>query len=224
VGGTLALDDFGVPGRNGQLPNPGLEPESGLGTDLGLDLLPVPTGRLGIRSFWNRIDDVIVDNVVSQDPSQTRSVNAGEATSYGVEVAFDHALTRTISWFVNATSTHTEIANPFDPDQNGAEIPFVPDWMVNVGATFQLQHGFVVSPYLRAVGTYYDSTSRAGRSEFGDYVIPAVRAQAVVDAGAGAELHIALDLNNILDDRYEMPWQFQDPGFNALLTVGVRLR
>ena len=35
----------------------------------------LPRGlRLGVRAFLNRIDDVIVDNVVSQNPSQTRSV------------------------------------------------------------------------------------------------------------------------------------------------------
>ncbi len=224
VGGTLALDDLGVAGRNGQLPNPDLQPESGLGADLGLDLLPLSTGRLGIRSFWNRIDDVIVDNVVSQNPSQTQSINAGNATSYGVELAFDHALSRHISWFANATFTSSEIDNPLDPGQSGAEIPFVPDWMANLGASFQLPHGFVISPYLRAVGTYYDSTSLTGRRSFGNYVIPALRAQAAVDAGSGAEVVFALDLNNLVDDRYEMPWQFQDPGFNFLFTVGVRLQ
>ncbi len=224
VGGTLALDDLGVPGRHGQLPNPDLQPESGLGMDLGLDLMALATGRLGVRGFWNRIDDVIVDNVVSQDPSQTRSINAGNATSHGIELAFDHALSPTISWFANATYTSSEIDNPLDPDQSGAEIPFVPDWMANLGASFQLPHGFVISPYLRAVGTYYDSSSPAGRRSFGDYVIPALRAQAAVDAGAGAEVVIALDLNNLFDDRYEMPWQFQDPGFNFLFTVGVRLQ
>jgi len=224
VGGTLALEDLGVTGRNGQLPSPDLQPESGFGADFGLDFLPMATGRLGVRGFWNRIDDVIVDNVVSQNPSQTQSFNAGNATSYGVELAFDHALSRNISWFVNATSTSSEIDNLLDPGQSGAEIPFVPDWMVNLGASFQLPHGFVISPYLRAVGTYYDSTSLTGRRSFGDDVIPALRAQAVVNAGSGAELVFALDLNNIVDDRYEMPWQFQDPGFNFLFTVGVRLQ
>lgn len=224
VGGTLALGDLGVPGRHGQLPNPDLQPESGLGADIGLDLLPVAAGRFEARGFWNRIDDVIVDNVVSQDPSQTRSVNAGQATSYGFELAFDHAVSRTISWFANATYTSSEIDHPFDPGQNGAEIPFVPDWMANLGASFQLPQGIVISPFLRAVGTYYDSTSLAGRRSFGEYLIPALRAQAAIGAGAGAEVVLALDLNNLVDDRYEMPWQFQDPGFNFLFTVGVRLR
>jgi outer membrane receptor protein involved in Fe transport len=224
VGGTLQAGDLGVPGRNGQLPNPDLLPESGIGGDLGLDLSVRNTLQVSVRGFLNRIGDVIVDNVVSQNPSQTRSVNAGDATSYGVEVALDQALSRSFRWFANATYTHSRIQNPIDPTQDGAEIPFVPDWMANVGATLVLPHGFTVSPYLRAVGTYYDSTSVSGRLSFGEYVVPALRLQAAVAAGAKGEVVFALDLNNLVDDRYAMPWQFRDPGFNALATVALRLR
>ena len=224
VGGTLQIGDLGVPGRNGQLPNPSLRPESGIGGDLGLDLSAHETLQVNVRGFLNRIDDVIVDNVVSQNPSQTRSVNAGDARSYGVEVALDQAVSRRVRWFANATYTHSRIQNPIDPTQDGAEIPFVPDWMANVGASFALPHGFTVSPYLRAVGTYYDSTSLSGRQSFGDYVVPALRLQAAVAAGAKSDVVFALDLNNLVDDRYAMPWQFRDPGFNAFATVALRLR
>jgi outer membrane receptor protein involved in Fe transport len=224
VGGTLQAGDLAVPGRNGQLPNPDLRPESGIGGDLGLDLSVHDTLQVNLRGFLNRVEDVIVDNVVSQNPSQTRSVNAGDATSYGVEVALDQALSRSFRWFANGTYTHSRIQNPIDPTQDGAEIPFVPDWMANVGATLVLPHGFTVSPYLRAVGTYYDSTSLSGRQSFGDYVVPALRLQAAVAAGAKSEVVFALDLNNLVDDRYAMPWQFRDPGWNALATVALRLR
>ena len=224
VGGTLQVGDLGVPGRNGQLPNPDLRPESGVGGDLGLDLSIHDSLQVNVRGFLNRIDDVIVDNVVSQNPSQTRSVNAGDATSYGVEVALDQSLCRSVRWFANATYTHSRVQNPIDPTQDGAEIPFVPEWMANVGASFVLPHGFSVSPYLRAVGTYYDSTSLSGRQSFGDYVVPALHLQAAVAAGAKSEVLFALDLNNLVDDRYAMPWQFRDPGFNLFATVALRLR
>jgi iron complex outermembrane recepter protein len=224
VGGTLQVGDLGVPGRNGQLPNPGLRPESGIGGDLGLDLSVHDTLQVNVRGFLNRIDDVIVDNVVSQNPSQTRSINAGDARSYGVEVAFDQALGRRVRWFANATYTHSRVQNPIDPTQDGAEIPFVPDWMANVGASLVLPHGFTMSPYLRAVGTYYDSTSLSGRQSFGECVVPAVRLRAAVTAGARSEVVFALDLNNLVDDRYAMPWQFRDPGFNLFASVALRLR
>ena len=38
VGGTLNPGDVGIVGRNGQLPNPDFQPESGLGSDFGIDL------------------------------------------------------------------------------------------------------------------------------------------------------------------------------------------
>ena len=47
TGGTISLADKGVPGRNGQLPNPDLKPESGFGIDAGAEItLP---GILGYR-------------------------------------------------------------------------------------------------------------------------------------------------------------------------------
>jgi outer membrane receptor protein involved in Fe transport len=224
VGGTLQASDLGVPGRNGQLPNPGLQPESGIGSDLGVDLHLFQTLKLVVRGFLNRIDDVIVDNVVSQNPSQTRSTNAGNATSYGVEVALDQPLSKSINWFVNGTYTHSRTQNPIDPDQDDAQIPFVPEWTANAGASFVLAHGLTVSPYLRAVGAYYDSTSRTSRQWFGNYVIPALHVQSVIAAGKGCDVVVALDLNNLVDNRYSMPWQFRDPGFNVFGTIALRLK
>jgi iron complex outermembrane receptor protein len=224
VGGTLQLGDLGVPGRNGQLPNPYLRPESGIGGDVGFDLSVHDTLQVNVRGFLNRIDDVIVDNVVSQNPSQTRSQNAGEATSYGVELALDQAVSRRVRWFANGTYSHSRIANPIDSTQDGAQIPFVPEWMANAGVSLVLPHGLTVSPYLRAVGTYYDSTSLNGRQSFGDTFVPALRMQAVVAAGTRSEVVFALDLSNLANDRYAMPWQFRDPGFNAFATVAVRLK
>ena len=171
--------------------------------DLGLEVLPAPTMRFEARGFVNRIDDVIVDNVVSQNPSQTRSVNAGNATAWGLELALDHGLSEKLRWFVNGT--------------------LVPDWMANLGASVTVGGRVVVSPYLRAVGTFYDSSSTSGRQEFGSYVVPALRVEGTIDTGAGSSAVLALDLNNLTDERYEMPWQFRDPGFNAFGSVTLRL-
>ena len=81
----------------------------------------------------------------------------------------------------------------------------------------------VVSPYLRAVGAFYDSSSTSGRQEFGSYVVPALRIEGAIDTGAGTSALLALDLNNLTDERYEMPWQFRDPGFNAFASATLRL-
>ncbi len=224
VGGTLQSSDLGVPGRNGQLPNPNLQPESGIGLDLGLDARPIQTLKISLRAFWNQINDVIVDNVVSQIPSQTQSINAGNGTSYGLELAFDQALNEVVSWFVNGTYTRSSISNPIDPGQDGAQIPFVPNWMANFGATFTLPYGFTISPYLRGVGVYYDSTSLAGRQLFGPYWIPALRVQNVIPVANAYDVVLAVDLNNLANNQFAMPWGFKDPGINVFGTVGVRIK
>ena len=72
------------------------------------------------------------------------------------------------------------------------------------------------------MGTYYDSTSLSGRKEFGSHTVVNLRAEAPVYSGQGYELLASVDLNNLTDEQYEMPWQFQDPGFNAFANLEVR--
>jgi iron complex outermembrane recepter protein len=216
VGGTLNASDFGIVGRNGQLPNPDLKPESGIGSDFGFDFIPIERLTLGVRGFYNRISDAIVDNAVSSTPSQTKSVNAGDARSAGFELVYDHYVSDRIRLFTNFTYTASRISNPFDHDQEGAELSFVPNYVVNSGFELSLPATFKLSPYLHAVGTYYDSTSRSGRSTFGPYQVLNLK---VEKALYRTDTHMVLlftDLNNITNRRYLMPWQFRDPGFNLM--------
>jgi hypothetical protein len=60
---------------------------------------------------------------------------------------------------------------------HGADITFVPNWMAKAGVTVELPHGFRVSPFVNAVGRFYDSTSKSGRKAFGDFVIVSLRLQ-----------------------------------------------
>lgn len=219
VGGTLQASDAGVSGRNGQLPNPDLKPESGIGTDLGIEITPLDTMKVKIRGFYNKVDDAIVENVVSSDPSQSKSVNAGKAESIGVEVAVEHAVADYLQWFANLTYTGTTIKNPYDADQDDSDISFVPDYVANVGITVKLPLDFSISPYLQIVGTYYDSTSKSGRSKFGPYQVLNIKIQKPLFTSSGYTLNAALDLNNVTNERYSMPWQFRDPGFNAFGSV-----
>jgi outer membrane receptor protein involved in Fe transport len=214
VGGTLLATDRGVAGRNGQLPNPALSPEGGVGSDFGADVHLLNGAMVGVRVFYNRINDAIVDNVVSANPSQTISVNAGNAHSYGFEIPYEQDLTDRIHLFANFTRTATGIKNPLDRDQDGATITFVPDYVANAGLQLRLRRGFTVSPFLHAVGTYYDSTSRSGRRQFGPYQILNVRMEKALFRTDGYAVVLFADLNNLTNRKYEMPWQFRDPGFN----------
>ena len=221
VVGTISAADAGVSGRNGQLPNPALKPEKGLGSDLGFEYRTDSGFAIGMRVFLNRIDDAIIDNVVSLLPSQSQSVNAGQARSQGGEVTLEQTVGPGFAWFANLTVTDSEVTNSLDADQDGTAIPFVPTYVVNVGVTARLPYGIVASPRVQMVGDYYDSTSRGGRRRFGSYEVVNLRLQGVVLKRPGYTLNGTLDLNNLFNRRYEMPWQFRDPGFNA--SVGLNL-
>lgn len=214
VGGTLNLSELGLPGHNGQLPNPDLKPESGIGFDAGSEMQISDRVTLGVRFFVNRVKDAIVDNVVSQTPSQTISINAGNARSLGIEVPFRYRVSDRLDWFVNLTGISTHVKNPLDPDQDKANLSFVPNLVVNAGMGIKLPYQLTLSPYLQAVGTYYDSTSKSGRRSFGSYQELNLRIMKRLFQGDGFATHLSLDLNNLTDNRYELPWQFRNPGFN----------
>lgn len=215
VGGTLDIADRGVSGKNGQLPNPGLQPESGVAVDLGCEAQVTPTISTSLRGFLNQVEDAIVENVISRSPSQTQSVNAGDTRAYGAELALEQRVSASVQWFANATYTQTEVSNDLDPDQDGSNIPFAPDWLANLGVTFKPTERISIIPYVQYVGHYYDSSSRNGRSEFGNYGLLNARLRGEISR----QLALNLDLNNLTNARYELPWQFQDPGFSLLATV-----
>jgi outer membrane receptor protein involved in Fe transport len=223
VGGTLKSSDLGVPGRNGQLPNPGLQPEDGLGYDAGFDIRPLQNLWGGIRFFYNTVDNAIVENVVSQNPSQSKSVNAGNSTSYGIEAEVKHKFAKYVQWFANFTYTDTKIQNSVDPDQDGANIPFVPEYVANVGLGFNLPWDLNIFPYLHMVGKYWDSSSKSNRRQFGPYEVVDLHAQLGLLKTPQWRLNLIVDLHNLFDRKFEMPWQFQDPGFSAMGWIELQL-
>jgi outer membrane cobalamin receptor len=91
--------------------------------------------------------------------------------------------------------------------------------MANVGAVFTPIKRVLIAPYLQYVGRYYDSTSLAGRMRFGDYTLINMHMQGDISKN----IRINVDLNNITDRKYEMPWQFQNPGFNAFASIQLIL-
>lgn len=201
----------------GQLPNPGLSEESGIGSDLGLEWRPLAQLGIGLRGFMNQLDDAIIDNVVSLAPSRTQSVNAGNARSFGGELMADYSVHDDLQCFANLTYTASEVENALDQDNDGTNIPFVPDLMVNAGLTARLPWEVTITPYLHLVGSYYDSTSRSGRHQFGSYQTVNIKIHKAIPSSAGHSLSAFIDLNNITDQRFEMPWGFSDPGFNAFI-------
>ena len=222
IGGTLRPEDLGVPGKNGQIPNPSLSPESGLGTDLGIDYQPIKTVKLSLRGFGNMLDNAIITNRVSNDPSQSIDVNAGSATSYGVEFEIKHRILSYLQWFANYTYTHSRVGNNIYPDQDGTQIPFVPENMGNFGIILDLPKNFTAAVYLHVSGSIYDSDSRSGRQIFDPYEVLNMKLTKILTQTDTRYLDLHLDLYNITNNRYQMPWQFQDPGFSAAAGFEVR--
>ena len=219
IGGTLRASDAGVPGRNGQLPSPGLKPEYGTGADLGVDFRPSETLSLSLRGFYNKVDDVIIDMPVSVVPSQSQSSNAGSAVSKGIELGVRHTLSERWQWFGNLTLIRSRVNNPLNADADGTQIPFAQDRMLNLGLNATLPGGWKVSPYFRWAGHYYDSTSKSGRNRFGAYGTLNVKILKNLERNARYALDLAFDLNNVTNRRYEMPWGFRDTGFNGFAAL-----
>lgn len=223
IGGTLNAADRGVPGRNGQLPNPGLQPESGIGTDLGGDYWVLKNLLLSARGFYTIVDDAIVENVLSQNPSQSQSVNAGQSRTLGTELGLTHYTNRYFTWFTNMTYMSTNVKNSVDPNQNNNNIPFVPKWLANLGFTANLPYDIYISPYLRFVGQYFDSTDKNNRRSFGNYAEFNMKLRAGLFKTRSCSGFLNLDLNNLTNRRYEMPWQFQNTGFNFLAKLELKI-
>jgi outer membrane receptor protein involved in Fe transport len=206
IGGTVA-----VATASGQLPNTGLKPESGIGRDFGVDWHPTTTLGVGMRGFLNTISSAIVDNVVSTTPSQTRSENAGSARASGLELDIRQTVSAALAWFGNVTKTRSAVRNPSSSDEDGTAMPFAPDVVANLGVAAQLPGHTTLTPYYHWVGRYFDSTSRLGRQPYGKYGVLNVRLQYPWRPG----IALVVDLNNVGNRRYDMPWGFRDPGFSG---------
>jgi outer membrane receptor protein involved in Fe transport len=221
TGGTILLSDLGIPGHDGQLPNPNLKPESGISVDGGVDFKFPDSISVSIRAFYTIIQDAIVDNVVSQNPSQTQSINTGNSKATGGEIEVSQYFSDMVSWFANGTYMKTSIKNQLDPDQDNAEIPFSPNVVLNFGMSLYLSCGFTFTTALNYNGGFYDGTSKSGRHWFKPgAILNAYASQRLVKDDTYA-VECFIQLYNITNNDFEMPWQFKNPGFSCMGGVKV---
>ncbi|MFN8207942.1 MAG: TonB-dependent receptor [Bacteroidales bacterium] len=218
IGGTILPDDTIT---NGQIPNPDLKPEKGTGLDFGFNYSVNTSLRLSVRVFYYAITDAIIENTVRSSPSQSKSVNAGKTIARGFELEAKQNINGSIQWFVNYSHFETEIVNKFDADQNGSNIPFTPDNVTNFGITAWLPWQITVSPYVHLAGKIYDSSSKSGRTMFGSYELVNLNIEKAILVGYAGKIDLFASLYNITDNRFEMPWQFRDPGFSMMMGIRV---
>jgi iron complex outermembrane recepter protein len=221
MGGTIKLVDRGVPGRHGQLPNPGLKPESGMGADAGAGIRLNANLDFALRGFYMNVTDAIVENIVSADPSQTQSVNAGNTTSRGFEIEVGQALNPSFSWFANYTYMKTAVKNEMDADQDGATVPFAPSNILNAGISISTAFGLKVNPVLNYNGGYYDSSSLSGRNVFTPGALINLLVSQLVAVKEDYNLDIFISAYNLTNNKFEMPWQFQNTGL--AITGGFKM-
>lgn len=220
-GGTIPLNKKGVSGYNGQLPNPDLKPESGIGADGGLDFKLPKSFKIGFRCFYIYMKDAIVDNVVSLNPSQTQSVNAGSSSSQGGEMEVSQRINTMISWFVNGTYMKTNIKNDQDEDGNNVNIPFSPNFILNIGGSFHSYSGFKITPSLNYNGGFYDATSKMERRWFTPGIVLNTYISQQITKNNSPLVECFAQLYNITNNNYSMPWQFKNPGFSTMYGIKV---
>ncbi len=220
IGGTILLSDLGIPGRNGQLPNPDLKPETGIGTDAGIDFSFPENFRVGIRGFYTVLQDGIVDNVVSQNPSQTQSINTMSAAGGG-EIEISHKISSIFTWYANGTYMKTVVKNELNSDQNNAEIPFAPNIVINAGFNVHTQSGLIVAPTINYNGGFYDGISKKDRTKYVPGVVLNTYISQQVVKTDSYMLDFFVRLYNITNNDYSMPWQFKNTGISW--TTGLKV-
>lgn len=210
VGGTVPLgsDD------SGHLPNPDIKPESGVSLDLGVNFQPVEGLRVGVRGFAIRIDDQIVQREVPDKP-QSQDINAGLTETSGAELEVTHRLSETVEWFANYTYTNAEVVeNSEDPSKVGAKINFVPESAISAGVHLTLTQGLRATVSVQSYSGIYSDVSKDAQI-FDGYTLVNARLEQRIRSKSGYDLHLFLEPYNITNQTFEMPWQFQDPGFSA---------
>jgi iron complex outermembrane recepter protein len=212
TGGTISLADKGVVGHNGQLPNPNLKPESGLGVDIGTDIFLPSNFKVSVRGFYLSVNDAIIDNVVSQNPSQTQSINAGKTTSKGLEAELKQMITNNIQWFANYTLMKTKV-------KGAGTVPFAPEQVANLGVNLSTSYGLSFSPYLNYNNGFYDSSDKAGRSFFKPGALLNLNVSQVLAETENYKVEAFGNFYNVTNNKYEMPWQFQNPGFSMMAGI-----
>lgn len=218
--GTIRMVDYKLPGFNGQLPNSELLPERGIGIDVGAEGRINKNLYTGLRAFYFLVNNAIVDVVISQNPSQSQSINA-QTSSMGGEAEIRHKAGDWFSWFANATYMLTNIENDSNANQSGVEVPFAPEFIFNCGFDLQTPFGLSAVPSLNYNAGFYDATSRTDRLLYTPgVVINAYVAQRLVRR-EHFELDAFLQAYNITNNQYLMPWQFQNTGFS--LMAGLKL-
>lgn len=216
-GGTIKLSDLGVAGKNGQLPNPNLKPENGLGIDLGYEIIFSKKIEFSARAFYVKITDAIIEKIVSLNPSQTQSINAGQTDSKGIEIEIKQLVFNKFKWFANYTYLDSKV-------KGESFVPFAPQHLVNIGFDIVFPYRINVSPTFNYNAGYYDSSSVTSRNFFKPGLMINLSAFKDFKIDKENKLTLFTQIYNLTDNKYEMPWQFKNTGIAETIGIKVELK
>lgn len=128
--------------------------------EFGVTFSP-PKGRFGasLLGFWNLMDRYQFERTV---PNSTDFVvvNADEVTSRGIEAKFMWNPVKRVWWDFQAGYTRAEFEDHRDSSGrrvDGNRVPYIPEYTLRTGLTFELAKGLTANASYAAVGrTYYD--------------------------------------------------------------------
>ncbi|MEJ2590547.1 MAG: TonB-dependent receptor [Candidatus Thiodiazotropha sp.] len=111
--------------------NPDLEPEKVTSAELSVEHRLSRATKLRATTYVSRYSDLIYTTTSGSDRTK---LNAGKADTEGLDLELRHALTPSISSFINATWVNTEITdNNVRPESEGKQIPLQARQLANVG-------------------------------------------------------------------------------------------
>lgn len=218
VGGTInPADTLNNASASGHLPNPDIDPESGISFDVGATYLPMENVSLGVRAFYIALDDQIVQIAVPASGSLSQDINAGKTTTLGVELEATHQVNDMITWFGNYTYTSTDIENkePGHEDKDGASMNFVPDHIVNAGLNLSLPRDLRAVVTLQLYSSITQNISKSAPGELDGYELISARLEKLYRTADGFDLRLYLEPYNITNNEAELPWGFQNTGFSV---------
>ncbi|MBB3808552.1 TonB-dependent receptor [Pseudochelatococcus contaminans] len=136
--------------------------------------------------------------VISPGVTQSYTINAESAYSYGLEVGLDYRLLDSVTVRASAGLLKTKIDEvSSNSEYNGNKFPKAPGYMFTVGASWDVTDKFNVSGEVRHLDGYYSNVANTPEYKVKGYTI--------ADAKASYTFHESLQLygyvRNIFDER-----------------------
>ena len=93
--------------------------------------------------------------------------------------------------------------------------------MSNAGISLYIPYDIEISSRIHFGGGIYDSSSKIDRTYYDSKEVLNMFVSKTFIFANDRKLNAFIKLYNITNNKYDMPWQFRDPGFN--ITIGTRI-